>query len=329
MEYGAYKASSEEFFTSPPDKVELFQPQPPSATFEAIETSYFGFNIPAHRINCVIYHWFHPKFALASGGIYIYRGVKRSQLDAECFDWRQFMPMPINLDDQRYPTGVRIRMLNPRGEFQIQYSDVSRNTHLDLKTVPIMPLAVRSTGNHFTQAVRTRGTLILLGTEYKIDGYYTRDRSWAENRSERPQTMPPLTWITGVFGEESAFHVMAYDSIERRPELRHLYPSMQLEKNHLWGYLYLDGRLLGVRKTEKYTRCEADGLTPTGYDLRIEDEEGGIHDITGHAIARQPVYPWANMHCYVTLNRWQCGQHVGYGDAQEMLFGDHLHKCRP
>jgi hypothetical protein len=103
---------------------------------------------------------------------------------------------------------------------------------------------------------------------------------------------------------------------------------MQLENNHLWGYVFTQGRLLGVRRTQKYTRCETDGLTPTGYELRIEDEEGGVHEITGDAIGRQPVYPWANMQCYVTLNRWQCGRRVGFGDGQEMLFGDHLHLCQ-
>jgi hypothetical protein len=324
MAYGAYQQAQGEYFTVAPPGVEGFQPLAKDASHEAIETSYFGFNIPEHAINCVIYHWFHTRLAVASGGIYIYQGLKSHQLEAECFDWRHFMPIPADLTDQQYPTGLRIRMMKPSGEFRIEYSDPIRNHHLNLLLEPVMPLAVRSTGNHFTQAMRTQGQLRLNGVDYQIAGHYTRDRSWSENRTERPIDLPPLTWITGVFGDDFAFHVMAHDSIIHWPQWSLAYPKLDLQKNHLWGYLYRDGRLLGIRNTEKRTEWESDGLTPAAYSLRLEDEEGGITLIDGRAIAREPIQPWANMQCFVGLIRWTCAERIGFGDAQEMVFGDHL-----
>src|SRR5262245_38486477 len=111
MDFNAYAKGAERYFTSPPANVERFQSLTQDATFEAIETSYFGFNIPEHGINGQIYHWFHPTLGIASGGVYIYQGFKQRQDLAECYDWRQTMPIPSDLTDQRYPTGVRVQMV--------------------------------------------------------------------------------------------------------------------------------------------------------------------------------------------------------------------------
>ena len=314
------------FGTAPPD-AESFQPIPENATFEYVETSYFGFNIPEHAIDGEIYVWFHRTLGVASGGITVWQGKKSLHLADECHDYRHFMPLPKELTDQSYPSGLTIRMTDASGEFLIEYEDPEQGHKLRLVTAPIMPLAVRPTGNHFTQAMKTRGELVLAGTHYDIDGFFTRDRTWAEPRTEKPIIMPPLTWIAGTFNDRFAFHVMAYDSIEHRPEWLRAYP-LQPGENLLWGYIYHDGKLIGVTETEKRTVFDEDGITPTAYQLKITDAEGGIWQIKGQPIAMAPTSTWQNLMVLVSLNRWECNGLTGYGDAQEVLYGHHIRNFR-
>lgn len=332
MEWNGYRKdvvpeipAASPFFGVAPATVEHFQPVPANATYEFVETSYFGFNIPEAAIDCEIYMWFHRKLGVASGGVTLWQGMKPVHLSEEVHDYRQYLPLPDDLTDQSYPTGLRVRMIDPNGTYKIEYSDTERNTHFEFVTAPIMPMAVRFTGNHFTQAMSTRGKLVLAGKEYAINGFFTRDRTWSEPRTEKPIKMPPLTWIAGVFNERMAFHVMAYDSIEHRPEWRGVY-SLEPGKNHLWGYLYRDGRLLGITSTDKRTHYERDGITPKTLELRLEDEEGRHWDITGEVIGLSPCSTWLNLTVLVCFVRWQCNGITGYGDAQEVLYGDHVRR---
>jgi hypothetical protein len=332
MEWNGYRKESASqdpaatpFFGVAPANVERFQPIPANATYEFIETSYFGFNIPEHAIDCEIYMWFHRQLGVASGGVTLWQGMKPFHLSAEILDYRQYLPLPRDLDDQSYPTGLRIRLLDPNGTFKIEYADPERNNRFEFITAPIMPMAVRYTGNHFTQAMSTRGQLVLFGKEYEINGFFTRDRTWSESRTEKPIKMPPLAWIAGVFNEQFAFHTMAYDSIEHRPEWRGVY-ALEPGKNHLWGYVYRDGRLLGVTQTDKRTVYERDGITPKSVELKLRDEEGKEFEIKGETIGMNPSSTWMNLTVLVCFMRWTCNGLTGYGDAQEVLYGDHVRR---
>jgi hypothetical protein len=327
MEFMAYSSAQNADFAAPHADFERFQPLPPQASFEHVETSYFGFNIPQERINAEIYHWYHPKLGVSTGGVYIWQGLKPLQLAAEYYDYRSFMPLPENIVDCTQPSGVRIDMLEPNHRFHIQYEDSACATALDLDLTAIMPLAVRARGGHFTQAMRTHGTLRLRGREYPIDGWYTRDRSWGDARSERPLRVPPIAWAVGVFDDRLAFHITSFDAPRHHPTWASEYPNIKDGANHLWGYLWRDGKLLAIRSVDQQTRRGSDGITPSEIRLRLEDSEGVVHDIAGKVEARLPRHAWENMLAYFCLARWEYAGRVGYGDWQDLQYSEHVQKA--
>ena len=324
MEMLAYKTAKTDYFAPPEPAFERFQPWPADATHELVETSYFGFNIPEEGINAEIYHWYHPKLGVSSGGVFIYRGMKPVQTAADYLDYRSFMPMPADIVDCAQSSGVRVDMLEPNKRFRLRYEDAARATHFDFEADAIMPLPVRGNGGHFTQAMRTRGQLTLRGREYRIDGYFTRDRSWGDPRPEKPLPIPAFTWNVGVFDDSFAFHTAAFDTPKYHPEWARTFPAVKAGENHLWGYIWKNSRLLGIKSVDQHVQREADGLFPKSVKLRVEDTEGGVHEINGTVESRIPFNPWDNMTCYFCLARWECDGKVGYGDLQDCTWNDYV-----
>lgn len=330
MEFLAYGAPGARHFAEPDPGFERFQPWPKEAGFELVETSYFGFNIPEANINCEIYHWIHPHLGVATGGVFIFQGRKPFQLAADYADYREFMPLPPSIVNCTWPSGVRIDMIEPMRRFRIEYTDKARDTWFEVEYVAIMPMAVRPDGHHFTQALRTTGKLVLRGVEYVIDGYFTRDRSWGDKRTEKPCAVPPLSWTVGVFDDKFAFHVAAFESPERHPDYATRYPFIKAGENHLWGYVWNDGKLSGIARVDNYVMRAADGISPQAMEMCVTDSDGRIYDIRGTVQAQMPFQTWANMMGFMSLTRWECDGKVGYGDHQDCNYNDHMARaCVP
>lgn len=134
---------------------EKLQPVPSAASFEWTETSMFGFNIPEHGIDAIVYFWMHPTFKVAYGGISIWRGVNDNQIAAAYTDYRMVMPMPEDITDCTYANGVRVKMIAPREEFEVSFDDPSSETWLRLHLKATMPPACRHNGGHITQLVES------------------------------------------------------------------------------------------------------------------------------------------------------------------------------
>ena len=319
-EFMAWKREVGRYFGDFDSSIERFQkPWPADATFELVETSYFGFNIPDANINGEIYHWFHPKLGVASGGIHIFQGMKNSQMHADYMDYRNFQPIPDDLTDCTYTTGIRTRMVKPSREWEISFDNPTENTWLRLNARAIMPPAFRSIGGHLCQAVKNTGTLVLRGKEYKIDSYFTRDRSWGDLRSERRLDIPPPGWHAGVFNDDLAFHVMAFESPELTPAMGKRYPGFEDGRNYLWGYVWKNGELLGLKSCRKMTTRDTDGIFPASVELILTDERDDIYDIAGTISARLPIHIW-NSTAVLTMTRWTLDGAIGYGDSQEGIY---------
>jgi hypothetical protein len=324
MKFLAYGTPTDKHFARPDPAMEKFQPWPKEAGFELVETCYFGFNIPEEKLNCEIYHWVHPHLGVSTGGVFIFQGRKPLQIAADFADYRTFMPMPENIVDCTWPSGVRIDMLEPNQRFRVQFRDDERDTRFDFESIAIMPLAVRPDGHHFTQAMRTRGELVLRGREYRIDSFFTRDRSWGDKRSEKPMAVPPLSWAVGVFDETFAFHAAAFESPERHPDYALHYPFIKAGENHLWGYIWNEGRMSGIARVDNYVERAGDnGLAPDRMQMRVTDSDGRIYDIRGTVQAQMPFHTWDNMTGFLSQTRWECNGKVGYGDHQDCNFNDH------
>lgn len=319
-EFMAWKASSAYFGGGSANCEKLQRPWPEDIGFEHVETSYFGFCVPEADINGEIYHWFHPKFNVASGGIYIYQGRKAGFSHAEYGDFRNFMPLPEDITDCSYPTGLTFKMTKPGQEWEIRLDNPAQQTSLRLHARAVMPPAFRPVGGHLCQALKNTGTLVLHGKEYKIDSYFTRDRSWGDPRSEKPLDLPPPGWHAGVFNDDLAFHVIAFNSPECDPALAKRYPGFENGKNLLWGYVWKNGKLLGIKSCRKQTQREDDGITPRAVELLLTDENDEQYDIRGELGARIPA-PFWNSTAVLGLARWTLNGLSGHGDSQEGLYG--------
>jgi len=306
---------------------EFLHPPAASGHYTSTETSYFGFNIPEQRINGEIYVWFHPVLKMMSASVYIWRGIRRSTLACDYINHFHYLPFPENdIGDYTIePLGLHIRVVEPLKSVQIDMNDKERNVSFSLRLDAIMPPAIRPGGFHFTQAVKTSGELNLFGEKLTIDGYFSRDRSWSQERHETARNIPPMSWMVGIFDDSFAFHVLAFDDPARGPEWTDRYPHIQTGKNMIWGYVYRDGETYPVTSASKLTTREPDGLAPRLIEMDITDAGGEAYAIRGYVHARMPWQTWQNMNVFFCLTRWECSRGVGYGDTQDIQYNDFTH----
>jgi hypothetical protein len=275
------------------------------------ETSYLGFNVPEANISCEIYHWFHPVLGVASGGLMIWRGDKVITSEAEYLDYRNFLPWPEDgIADVTYPTGVRVRVVEPLELVELGFSSPDGSTRFEVESRAIMPAAGRLDGLHFAQAVHNTGELTFEGEAYSVDSYFTRDRSWGRPRPEVVIDEPPLTWLGAAFGDELAIHLTAHDSAE-------------LDADGVrWGYVWRDGELREPVAMRKSTVRE-EGVWAVGSEMAILDSAGESYTIKATGIARLPMHFWPNMLTQLVLMRYELDDgRVTYGDYQDIVFGN-------
>jgi hypothetical protein len=299
-------------FSEPPPDAELLHQESPDADFTQSETSYLGFNIPEAGIDCMIYHWFHPHLQVMSGGILLYQGYKQFTGQGEYVDYRNFLPYPDQIEDVRYPTGVHVKVIEPLSALDLDFASPDGSVRFEVACRAIMPAAERPDRAHFAQAMRCEGELVLGGTTYPIDGFYTRDRSYSQPRPEDPHPIAPTTWVVAVFGEELAFHIVGSDTDELTDE--------QLR----WGYVWNDGQLRRPVKMRKSTVRADDGMTPIGTTIELEDETGETYLLEGTGIANLPMSFWPNMTTHLMLTEYRLGDRIGHGDYQDVHFGHWL-----
>lgn len=306
---------------------EFLHPVAPGAGYASTETSYFGFNIPEKQLNGEVYIWLHPALRVMSASVYIWRGIKRSTLACEYVNHFHFLPFPDDISDYTIaPLGLRIRVIEPLRQVELTCKDPERDVSFKLLQTAIMPPGGRPGGFHFTQAMKVEGELTLHGERFVVDGYFSRDRSWGQERHEVARFMPPISWMVGVFGDDLAFHVLAYDEPSTAPELAAVFPSPPAGKGLIWGYVRRDGETFPVTRAPLVTVREPDGLAPRVKEMEVEDSGGKVHRIRGTVDARMPWQTWQNMNVYFCLTRWECGGRIGWGDTQDIQYNEFVRR---
>lgn len=307
---------------------ELLHPVAADAGYATTETSYFGFNIPESAINGEIYVWFHPALRMMSASVYIWRGMKGTTLSCEYINHHHFLPFPEgDIDSFAIPqVGLRFKVIKPLKELEITCEDKARDMRFSLHLRGTIPPVGRPGGHHFTQPVKTDGELVLGGERYVIDGYFSRDRSWGEERHETARPFPPLTWMVGIFDDDFAFHALAFDERARSPEWVDAFTHPPEGGNLVWGYVQRDGEVFPVTRASKLTTRGADCLSPSSFDLEIDDAGGKTHAITGTVNARMPWQTWQNMNVYFCQTRWETAGQTGWGDAQDIQYNQFVNR---
>lgn len=296
---------------------ELLHPPLSADDPTATETSFFGFNVPEHDLNCTIHYLHHPFLGAVSGGVLLIRGESENAAFADYIDYRNFMPMPGgDLDDVAYPSGVRVRLVEPLELIELSYVAPDGRLRFELVQEALMPAAGMPGGGRFTQAMRTRGRLVLDGERIEIDGYFTRERRWAAVQPEDHKPSPPLAWAGAVFGPDLALHFSAHD-------------GERLDREKLsWGYAWRDGETRPLEAAWMRTRRGADHAAPKGVEVRLLDAGGETYEMTGETRARAPLNVQPNVLDQRCLMRYRLNGRDCHGDFQELQLNSFLRSTR-
>lgn len=293
----------------------------------ATETQYLGFSVPEAKIHAIGYLWHHPNLKLVTGGLIVWQGIKRYMVGAELCEVRAFMrdtALANDLYEYRLDNGYGVKIIDPLKRLRMTYEDAARDNAVDLEYEAIAPPVMFGDGKHFEQAMRVRGRLRLRGQDYQVDCFNVRDRSWGKPRPEDLLPLPPLSWMTGVFGKDFAFNCNVLDQADQNPELQNTRFALPADKTLNGGWLLYEGEVARIVKARKRVQREAGSRLPLAIELDVTDERERSVQMRGTLVAAMPWQVWPNLIFPVGLMRWECGDRVTHGDCQEGYWNDYL-----
>jgi hypothetical protein len=289
------------------------------------ETQYFGFSVPESEIHGYAYLWHHPNLHVLTGGLWAWSGIKQYMVQSELCDFRTYMSdsaLKNDLHDYRLENGFGVKILEPLKRFHMTYVDAARDNSVDLVYEAVGPAVMFGDGKHMEQPMRAVGELVLRGHRYRVDCFNVRDRSWGKARPEDNLSMPPASWMTGVFSEDFAFNCNIFDQASGNPELtgRLALPD---ERTLAGGWLYRDGKLSRFVRARKRVVRRPVSLLPDEIEFEATDDLARRIAVRGTLIASCPWQAWGNFNANINLMRWECEGLVAHGDCQEPLWNDY------
>jgi len=302
---------------------------PPGAS--VTETYYFGFHIAEAAIHGTIYIWFHPNLGVVTAGTMVSQGVRPCSLAANYFDMHAYLKLDDHVNHATgalsFPGGgLQLTPIKPMAEWHASLNDKAADTRFDLNFKAAMPAAVRADQKHFDQSMHVTGSLRLRGTDYVVDCYEIRDRSWQNARPEDPLPVPPYDWVCVTQGSALALNLSMFDDLSVLGNANgalHLPPKLLQD-----GWVYTNGTLRRIVSAEKRTERNADVLLPLRHEIRAVDEDGKIYDITGETIGSCNWNGWPNMLWHQCLTQWTCNGAPAMGEVQEVQWHDAVRLLR-
>lgn len=289
-----------------------------------VHTYYMGFSIPEERLGACIYYRYQPSFPLVGGGVGIYQGDTNIRpLDAAHLNWWMTMPWP-EVDGRviRVANGLVLTVVDPGSELRIEYASPDGATRFDLRQSGVTPLTARgslmpaleggtdpalSPGGS-EQFMHVTGALWLDGKEYAVDCFNVRDRSWCQQRPERPGLrVPPLGWTPIYFGPDLALNAFSMEPADTDPAWAGLYEVPEGGPFHQGEpYLIRDGEVHAVTRVRRnVTARHPDTFQATAQELEVEDDTGKVHRFSGTAVASASLPMWHNVAFVDSVFRWQ------------------------
>lgn len=293
----------------------------------ATETQYLGFSVPEENIHALCYCWHHPNLKVVTGGLFVWRGIKRYMPGAEICDVRAYMSDRVlakDLHEYRLDNGYGVKVIEPLKKLRATYEDQLRQNAIDLEWEGIAAPVMYADGKHFEQPMRVRGTLLLRGRKYEVNGYNVRDRSWGKPRPEDNLPMAPISWMTGVFGDDLAFNCNVFDQAEQNPELKGTRFELPADKTLNGGWILRDGVVGRIVSAKKRVVREPGSRLPLAVDLEVRDDRDRSLKMRGTMTASCTWQVWPNAMFPVSQMRWECEGRVAYGDCQEAYWNDYL-----
>lgn len=295
-----------------------------------VETVFAGFSVPEAGIHCLNYIWLHPNMRTMSGGAWCWQGFKHSQLEAELFDMRDFVPDAAitddggDLTDVTMPNGYRYQVLEPLEKIRISYDDPTRGNSFDVTQTAIMPPAMLPSNRHFDQVMRSSGTLTLRGQQYTVDSLAVRDRSWGEARTEDPTVISGIHWLMAMFGDDYAIHITGLEDPETAHWRNRFHEEPAISRAMNRGWVWKDGVLRTVTSAHIETEWDNAGRRQVAHRVVVVDESGAEHRLEGQMRAGANWHTWSNVHMSVGLACWECDGRIGHGDSQVAMWTDFM-----
>ena len=291
------------------------------------ETQYFAFCIPEKRIHAYGYLWHHPNLHIVGGGLFVWRGHKRTVTHGELCDYRDYMSdaaLKNDLHEYKLENSYSIKVVEPLKRHHMSYSDPKRQNSVELDYAAVSPPVMFGDGNHFEQAMRVKGELVLRGERHAVDCFTLRDRSWGKPRPEDNMPLPSVSWMQGVFSDNFSFSCNMMDQAGNSPELLGTPLAMPEDKTLMGGWIYRDGkvgRLVSAKK--RIVRLSEDRM-PRAVEFEATDEHKRTIHVRGQSVASTTWQPWSNIFMPIVLMRWECEGQIAHGDLQEGVWNDYL-----
>ena len=274
------------------------------------ETCWFTFAIPEHGLSGQLYPFFRPNQRVCAAGVYFWD--RSGHLPWTIRYGKNFwhLPMPdADLTDIRLPNGIRYRCLEPLQSYEIGYDDPDGDDIcVRLRFDAICPPNYLM-GGHLDQPGRYTGTVRLGTTEYAVNSFGMRDRSWGP-RDQFGEDIHHSTAHRGGYSyatadEHNGFHAI---SMAFADDVCHV----------IHGYQLRDGE---YAKLSSGTRTVLERDADTGCPLRVRiearDELGRELFAEGECLNRIALHLNPNLFTWNCLARWRFGGREGYGEDHD------------
>jgi hypothetical protein len=269
------------------------------------ETTWFSFSVPERKIQGYVYPWVRACQGLYGGGVIIWDDRGHLPWDALVWDYAWNLPLPKlgDLRDFTFPTGIRIRCLEPLTAYHLFYERPGCTVDLTFRAL-IEPHVVgrcdldAAWSAHFDQPGHLTGHLTLDGETIPVDCYSMRDRSWG------PRVEDPNFRVGWDHGQTATDAFLAYSAPDE--------PGAPVTR----GFLWRDGKaaelVSGTRRIER-----REGGAPTGVVIEAQDALGRQLGAVGECVNGMAFLatPW--MFTWNCLTRWTFSGVVGWGEVQD------------
>ncbi|HUC06355.1 MAG TPA: hypothetical protein VL961_13200 [Acidimicrobiales bacterium] len=280
------------------------------------ETAWFSWNVPERAMGGWLYCQARPNARLCNGGAWVWDAAAAYPWELAYRAEYSGLELPPraarDLRDFEWPTGVRVRVLEPTMRYRVTYADPGA-LEVDLVFDGLMapnphPAGVVPfvKGTHFDQPGHVTGTVVLHGETIHVDCFSFRDRSWGPRPLGRPtprtdgSARPAFGGVGYCFGAAGP----------RDAWLVYAVPGPAVEPVPC-GFLLRDGEYGHVLAGERRVSFDPATGWPVHISIEAVDDRDRHLSVAGDAVSRH----WRG-HGGDSLVRWTWDGRRGWGEDQ-------------
>ncbi len=308
-------------YTAKDDEFHVFSDDP----WET-ETAWFSFNVPERKLAGWLYGFVRPNLGVCTAAVFLYDDRGFAPWEQPYYEHQVVQPIAEQRDlrDFAFPTGYRLKMLEPLMRYRLFYQKEDVLT-IDLEYQGIMdphPFAHGKppfvSASHFDQLGHVTGSLVLHGETIAVDCYSIRDRSWGPRPEQAPASFERLSYNHGCSRDANGFCVIGRQTDAGNSSKGYI----------IHGFWLVNGKRLQLASGSFKSERDPRNMWITHIDIEAEDIEGGKHKATGNTLSHfmWPTARWVNC---LNFSRWEIDGVEGWGEAQDVWqYGQWSEACR-